>query len=65
MAMLVWLTSDEAIFLPNVTVSDKADSEPHVAATVEQNMAAIDEAIGDRSNVTTDQPIGEQNGALS
>jgi len=46
-------------------VSDEANAEPHVAVTAEQNMAAIDEVIGDRSSVATNQPIGEQNGALS
>jgi hypothetical protein len=46
-------------------VSDEADAELHVAANVEQNMTGVDEAIGDRSCVATDQPIGEQNGALS
>ncbi len=39
--------SDEAILLPNVAVLDEADAEPHVVVTVEQNMPAIDEAIGD------------------
>jgi hypothetical protein len=58
-------TLDDAILLPNVIVWDKANVEPHVAVTVEQNMAAVDEAIGDQSSVTTNQPIGEQNGALS
>jgi len=57
--------SDEAIILPNVAVLDKVDVEPHVVATVMQNMAVVDEAISDRSSVTTDQPIGEQNGVLS
>jgi hypothetical protein len=33
--------------------------------TVEQNIVALDEAIGDRSSVASHQPIGEQNGALS
>jgi len=28
-------------------------------------MAATNEAIGDQSSVASDQPIGEQNGALS
>jgi hypothetical protein len=56
---------DEAILLPNVAMSNKADAKPHVAATVEQNMAIVDEVIGDRSSVATYQPIGEQNGALS
>ncbi len=57
--------SNEAILLPNVTMSDEVDAEPHVATTAEQNMATADEGIGDRSNVATYQPIGEQNGALS
>jgi hypothetical protein len=57
--------SDEAIFLPNVVMLDEADAEPHVATTVKQNMAVVDEAIGDRSSVATDQPIGKQNGVLS
>jgi hypothetical protein len=35
------------------------------ATIVEQNIVASDEAIGDRSSVALDQPIGEQNGALS
>ncbi len=56
---------DEAILLPNVAMSNEADAEPHVVATVEQNMATVDEVIGDRSSVATYQPIGEQNGALS
>jgi len=46
-------------------MSDEANAEPHVTATVEQNMATIEEAIGDRSSVAIDQPIGEQNDALS
>jgi hypothetical protein len=33
--------------LPNVVVLDEADAEPHVVATAEQNMAVVDEAIGD------------------
>jgi hypothetical protein len=56
---------EDEILLPNVVVSDKANAEPHVAATIEQNMAVVDEEIGDRSSVATDQPISEQNGALS
>jgi len=59
------IVSDEAILLPNVVVSNKADAESHVATIIEQNMAVVDEAIGGRSSVATDQPIGEQNGALS
>jgi hypothetical protein len=51
--------------LPNVDVLDKADAEQQVVATVEQNMAATDEAIGDQSSVASHQPICEQNGALS
>jgi hypothetical protein len=46
-------------------MSNEADADPHVAATTEQNMAAADDAIGDQSNVAIDQPISEQNGALS
>jgi hypothetical protein len=46
-------TSDDANLLPNVVVSDEADAEQHIVAIVEQNMVAINEAIGD------------QNGALS
>ncbi len=44
---------------------DEANVEPHVATTIEQNMAVVDETIGDRSSVATHQPIGEQNGVLS
>jgi hypothetical protein len=44
---------------------DEADAEPHIVAIVEQNMAIVDEVIGDRSSVATYEPIGEQNGALS
>ncbi len=57
--------SDEAILLPNVVMLDEADAEPHIVAIVEQNMAIVDEVIGDRSSVATYEPIGEQNGALS
>jgi hypothetical protein len=57
--------SDEAIPLPNVAMLDEADAERHVAATIEQNMAVVDEVISDRSSVATDQPISEQNGVLS
>jgi hypothetical protein len=53
------------MLLPNVVVSDETDAETHVGATVEQNMAVEDEAIGDHSSVATYQPIGEQNGVLS
>jgi hypothetical protein len=56
---------DKAILLPNVAMSNEADAKPHVATTVEQNMATVDEVIGDRSSVATYQPISEQNGALS
>jgi hypothetical protein len=45
---------DEAILMPNVVMSDEADVEPHITATAEQNMATVDEAIGDRSSVATD-----------
>ncbi len=44
---------------------DEADAKQHVAATAEQNMAATNEAIGDQSSVASNQPISEQNGALS
>ncbi len=59
------IVSDEAILLPNVVVSDEADAEPHVVATIEQNMATVDEVIGDQTSVATHQPISEQNDALS
>jgi len=39
--------SHDTILLPNVVMSDEADAEPHVVATVEQNMAIVDEAISD------------------
>jgi hypothetical protein len=39
--------SNGAILLPNVVVLNKADAKPHVAASIEQNMAVVDEAISD------------------
>jgi len=59
------VVSDEAILLSNVAVSDEANAEPHVVVTAEQDMAAANEESNDRNSVATDQPIGEQNGALS
>jgi hypothetical protein len=59
------VVSDEAILLPNVVVSDEADAEPHVVVTAEQDMATTYEESNDRNSVAIDQPIGEQNGALS
>jgi hypothetical protein len=56
---------DKAILLPNVAMWDEADAEQHIAATTEQNMAITNEAIDDQNNLASDQPIGEQNGALS
>jgi len=32
-------------------VLDEVDAEPHIVITTEQNMAATNEVIGDRSNV--------------
>jgi len=46
-------------------VSNEADVEQHVVAITEQNVASTNEAIGDQCSVASDQPIGEQNGALS
>ncbi len=57
--------SDEPILLPNVAMSDATDAEQQVVAIAKQNMAVVDEAIGDENSVTSNQPIGEQNGALS
>ncbi len=45
--------SKDANLLPNVAVSDETDAEQHVAATVEQNMAARNEAINDQNNVAS------------
>jgi hypothetical protein len=59
------VVSGEAILLPNVAVSDEAILLPHVVVTAKQNMAGGDEESNDRNSVVTDQPIGEQNGALS
>jgi hypothetical protein len=51
------IVSDDTILLPNVAVSNETDVEPHVVATIEQNMAIVDEVIGDRSSVATDQSL--------
>jgi len=55
---------DEAILLPNVVMLDEVDAELDVIVTAEQNMAATNEESNDKNNVTIDQPISEQNGAL-
>jgi hypothetical protein len=54
MSKEIGIASSDAILLPNVVVSDEANAEPHIAVTIEQNMAAADEVVGDQSSVTTD-----------